>query len=278
MTPRKKPDSESRVRRRNTLDLPADEPLARGEEIELGLPFDLAHEIASLNESLGSSSKQNNSTQNEESSSEKAAPNQNSPSKAIPNQNEPQSSSDSDDEMIADDAIDLIVTSTNVDESGKASQSAVTSPEKSRDATSPDFDQSRKVSSPVLSLHIDEKSPDHSSVKRHRIYLIPRDDNGDIFENSFEGTDKNESKKGDDAKSDLSSSDVSMEDVSVSKQNEKTARRGSKLAVPANISLSLLDTETVGMLAPSTEGPSAEDLEAEKAKWSVLMSTSASNR
>ena len=233
------------------MDLPADEPLTRGEEIEVGLPFDLAHEIASLNESLGSSSKQNSSTQNEESSSEKAAPNQNSSSKAIPTQNEPQSSSDSDDEMIADDAIDLIVTSTNLDESGKASQSDVTSP---------------------------EKSADHSPVKRHRICLIPCDDDGDIFENSFEGKDKNDSKKDDNAKSDLSSSDVSKEEVSVSKQKEKPARKGSKLAVPANISLSLLDTETVGMLAPSTEGPSAEDLEAEKAKWSVLMSTSASNR
>ena len=182
--------------------------------------------------------------------------------------------------MIADDAIDLIVTSTNVDESGKASQSDVTSPEKSRDATSPDNNQSREVTSPVLndSLHRDEKSPEHSSVKRHRICLLPSDDDEDIFEKSFEGNDKNESKKDDVAKSDLSSSDVSMKEVSVAKQKDKTARKGSKLAVPANISLSLLDTETVGMLAPSTEGPSAEDLEAEKAKWSVLMSTSESNR
>ncbi len=263
--PRKKSDSESRVGIQNESDLPADELLVK----ELGVPPDLAQEIASLNESLGSNSYQTYSNRKEQQSSEIPAS----------NQKEIHSSSDSDEEMIADDAIELIVTSTNVKESGEKSQSDLTSPEKSRDAaTSADLNQRREIVSPVISDNLRREVKGGDVVKRHKILMLSSDDDGDTPpEKSFEGNDKSESKKVD--KIELSSSDVSMtEDVSVSKEKEKTLRKGSKLTVPENISLSLLDTETVGMLAPSTEGPSAEDLEAEKAKWSVLMSSSSSNR
>lgn len=268
--PRKKSESESRVGIQNESDLPADEPLVKEQEVELGVPPDLAQEIASLNESLGSNSYQTYSNRKEQQSSEIAAS----------NQKEIHSSSDSEEEMIADDAIELIVTSTNVEESGKKSQSDLTSPEKSRDAaTSADLNQRREIVSPVISDNLRREVKGGDVVKRHKILMLSSDDDdGDTLpEKSFEGNDKSESKKVD--KIELSSSDVSMtEDVSVSKEKDKTLRKGSKLTVPENISLSLLDTETVGMLAPSTEGPSAEDLEAEKAKWSVLMSSSSSNR